>query len=284
MKQVLTFAWATAIASSLCLPALAAEPSVEQCLAANESSISLRAAHKLLQARTELLTCVAASCPTEIQRECIRRMDQVTAAIPTLVFRATDREGKDLSEVTVTMDGAPLADKLEGLAIAVEPGQHTFRLVNAAYPAVEKQVLVHEGEKDRHVEVLFGSSAPAAKVVDAPPAAAPRRSRTFDILALSSAGVGAIGLGVGTVFGVMAMSRHDEAQKACPQSCANDEDAQLWRDATSAGNVSTVGFVVGAAGLASAVTFWVFGNRSSSSGPSTRVGLAPGSVVVGGTW
>lgn len=282
MKQLLTL-WATAIASSLSLPALAAEPSVEQCLAANESSISLRAAHKLLQARGELLTCVAASCPTDIQRECIRRMDQVTAAIPTLVFQASDGAGKDLSDVTVTMDGAPLAAKLEGLAIAVEPGQHTFVLSNSAYPPVEKKVLVHEGEKDRHVAVVFRSQAPAGGAVDHPPAAAPQRSRTLDVLALSSAGVAAVGVGMGTVFGVMAMSRHDEAEKACPHSCANDHDAQLWRDATRAGNISTVGFVVGAAGLASAVTFWVLGNRSSSR-PSTQVGLAPGRIVLGGNW
>src|SRR5258708_32712612 len=88
--------------------ARAADPTTADCLAANESSIALRNQHKLREARSRLLVCSAATCPGDIRDECIRRVGEINAAMPTIVFETKDRAGNDLSAVQVTMDGEPL--------------------------------------------------------------------------------------------------------------------------------------------------------------------------------
>jgi hypothetical protein len=61
-------------------------------------------------------------------------------------------------------------------------------------------------------------------------------------------GVGVASLGVATVFGLRARSLWGQAKDACPDRvhCPNDDASRLSSDAKTAGNLSTIGFVVGA--------------------------------------
>src|SRR5579863_741315 len=107
--------------------AQAADPTTADCLSASEASLKLRGEHRLREARGQLLVCAAASCPEDVRNECVRRIDPVNAAIPTIIFEAKDAAGNDMTAVRVTMDGQPIADRLEGSAISIDPGTHTFR-------------------------------------------------------------------------------------------------------------------------------------------------------------
>src|SRR5579864_7175162 len=80
-------------------PARAADPTVAECLSASNTSLKLRSEHKLRQVRDRLLVCVAETCPAEVRQECSRRMDQLTASIPTIVFAVKDGAGRELSAV-----------------------------------------------------------------------------------------------------------------------------------------------------------------------------------------
>ena len=75
--------------------ALAADPTVRDCLTASNTSVGLRSQHKLRETRAQLLICVAGSCPAEVRDECARRMERVTAAIPTIVFEVKDGAGRE---------------------------------------------------------------------------------------------------------------------------------------------------------------------------------------------
>jgi hypothetical protein len=75
----------------------AADPTTADCLSASESSLSLRNQHKLREARAALLICSAASCPGDVRAECTRRVSEVNAAIPTIVFEAKDSSGGTIS-------------------------------------------------------------------------------------------------------------------------------------------------------------------------------------------
>ena len=99
-----------------------ADPSVGDCLSATEASLKLRADHKLRKARAQLLVCSAPSCPGEIRDECIHRMDEVNAGLPTVVFTVKTGAGKEMSAVKVTMDGEIVADYLDGSALTLDPG------------------------------------------------------------------------------------------------------------------------------------------------------------------
>ena len=94
------------------------------------------------------------------------------------------------------------------------------------------------------------SSAPLAPVTSAPTTAPPPSNPPAQtpIAAYTAFGIGATGVLVGSIFGLMAVSSRSSLDdvcnaKKCPPSASSDLDA-LKRNST----VSTVGFVVGAVG------------------------------------
>ena len=107
-------------------PAVAADPTKQECVAANESAQDLQRTGKLREARASLAVCTAASCPGAVREDCGQRLKEVEAALPRLVFAAKDALGHDLGAVRVTIDGEPLLDKLDGSSTTVDPGEHHF--------------------------------------------------------------------------------------------------------------------------------------------------------------
>jgi len=264
-----------AVVAATC-PARAAEPSVADCLSASDASLKAENEHKLRAERSALLTCAAPSCPADIRKECLRRADEVTAAIPTIVFQARDGAGRDLNAVRVKMDGAVLAEKLDGTAVAVDPGEHAFTFEAAGQPAVTRTLLVTEAQKNRREVVAFG--APDAS----PPAAGAAPSRGLGgqrIGGLVAGGVGVAGIAVGTAFGLMALSRKSDAQALCDTArCPTQEGVDRWSDARAAGTLSTIGFIAGGVALAAGVVLWATAGERGSA----QIGVGPGLLQVKG--
>jgi hypothetical protein len=279
------------------LPARAADPTTADCIGASDASIKANNEHKLRAARSQLLVCAAASCPADIRRECVGRVDALNAAIPTIIFQTKDGAGADIIAVKVTMDGEVIAERLEGTALSIDPGSHTFTFETAGQPATTQRLVIQQGEKDRRERVVFG---PTASPVAAPgptpsnaPGALPSTPDlgasssssglgTQKILALVAGGVGVVGLGIGAVFGAIALSQKSAAQSACPGSqCTTQDGVNKWSDAASTGIVSTIGLIVGGVGIAGAAVLWF---TAPSGGSSTQVGLGPGVLQVKATW
>lgn len=284
--------------------ATAAEPSASECLEASAASLRLDSSHRLRAERAELLICAAVGCPSEIRSECIRRVDDVNAAIPTVMFEVKDSAGNDLSAVKVTMDGELLTDRLEGIALAIDPGAHLFVFEAARHATVRKQFIIREGERRRREVIVLASltrAAPEPRTTLAPvfepsPASAPsapsgpprlegsasHRSRA---LPLTAAAIGVVGLGVGTAFGLQAISWRNDARAACPGLCADQAGVRMWQDAKRAGSISTIAFAVGAAGLLAGAALWLTaGPDAEPASPGTSVAVGPGSIAVWGRW
>jgi hypothetical protein len=136
-----------------------ASPTTPECLAASDASLKLGNDHKLRAERAQLLVCADASCPADIRLECARRVDEVNARVPTLIFAAKDASGADLSAVKVTMDGEVLAERLEGTAFPIDPGEHTFTFETAGQAPVTRTLIIQEAQKDRHESIAFGAPA-----------------------------------------------------------------------------------------------------------------------------
>lgn len=243
----------------------AAAPNASECALAAEKSLTLRKQHALRAARSELLVCAAASCPDVIREECARRMAEVNAAIPTVVFEARDEAGRDLSAVTVTMDGAKLADRLDGNAIAIEPGEHAFTFETATFPAVQKSFVVREGEKDRREQIVLVAPAvipPPPPFVRIEPQRPPKTQRTIAL------GVGAAGLAsilAGVAFGSIAAIDWSHAQSDCGSGCGPSAQAQNERnDALGFATAANVTLVVGAVFLVTSVVLWLTAPRAAS--------------------
>jgi hypothetical protein len=283
--------WATPRAHS-------AEPTTAECLSASEASLTLRRQHKLRDARAQLLTCSAASCPADVRNECLRRLGDINAAMPTIVFAVKDAAGNDLATVKVTMDGRTLAEQLDGTALAVDPGEHVFSFSASGHPTLEKKLVIREGEKIRREQISLRAPALASSErTTAPPvvssgerASPPEDSGgigTQRIIGIVAAGVGVVGVGVGTGYGLYSLSKHNQANKVCPgATCPTADGANLWRQAVDAGNVATVGFVVGAVGLAAGAALWFTAPTAGdpSEGPTVQVGIGPGTLQLSGAW
>jgi hypothetical protein len=274
--------------------AVAADPTTADCLAASDASLKFGNEHKLRAERTQLLVCAAATCPADVRKECLRRVDEVNAAIPTIIFEARDAAGNDLSAVTLTMDGQLLSERLEGTPLSIDPGEHTFVFETAGQEPITRHLVVRESQKERREPVVFGAVAakvsPPAPMVGAgvqpsSDATPPTPSLgTQKVVALVAAGVGVVGLGLGVTFGLIAISKKDEAEKACPATCASQDGVDKWSSAKSTGTLSTALFVVGGVGAVGADVLWTTAKPPAAGSIAAQLGITPGSVQLRGTW
>ncbi|HEX6272859.1 MAG TPA: hypothetical protein VFZ53_07465, partial [Polyangiaceae bacterium] len=103
--------------------------------------------------------------------------------------------------------------------------------------------------------------------------------------AFTLGGAGVVGLGIGTAFGLSAISQNSESNDAgCKQNECTTEAAQIRKDAQAAGNVSTVAFIAGGALLAAGVVVYLTAPSSSEKPGAARLVLGPGSVAVRGSF
>ncbi len=268
---LLPAAIAAALASA---PALAADPTTADCLSANDASISLRNQHKLRAARAQLLVCAAATCPADIRTECTRRVTDINAAMPTIVFEAKDPAGNDLSAVKVTLDGQVITDRLEGTALSIDPGEHSFTFESAGQPTVQKSFVIREAEKDRRERIQLGTpTGPVAPTGDAkgvaPVGATGEPHKSVDSSKLATGvvvgvvGVGGVGVGVTLLVLASSLSSRSKTEDtATPGSGHSDYQAAVGDQ--------TAGFVAGGVGIVAlgVGTFLLVTSFNHSSGGS----------------
>lgn len=128
-----------------------------ECAKAYESSQEQKSGGKLLAARESLVTCSQSGCPSFIKKDCAKWLSEVEGAIPTVVFSAKAK-GADLTDVKVTLGDQTLAEALDGKAIPIDPGTHTFVFESAKHGSKELKFVVKEGQKAQNIEVVFGGA------------------------------------------------------------------------------------------------------------------------------
>ena len=134
----------------------AADPTKAECLAASSASLQSAADHKLRLERSQLFVCASTTCPAVVRKECLSRIDEVSAQIPTIVFEVKDGGGNELSAVKVTMDGEVVAEHLDGSALPLDPGNHNVHRKRLR-PMVKRQVKPFRQQVPHHqVEFLLG--------------------------------------------------------------------------------------------------------------------------------
>ena len=294
-----------------------ARADVASCIAASETEVTLRKQDRLIEARAQLSLCAAADCPPAVRTECNRRLVAVNAAMPALVLRATDATGNDLLAVTVKLDGAPFATELTGRAVPLNPGSHVLRFEALGKVALEKTVLVAEGEKDRRIVVTLLEANAAAPVIVAPvPAPAPavtpvpqptapaapvlppepappatqgngRRTAAYVL-----GGIGLGGIVAGGVFGGLAFSKWSsatgaECTSASTRGCTNSNAQSQGQTAGTFADVSTTALIAGGALLTTGAVLLLTAPAKS---PTTGLHLSPtvlahgGGVGLSGAW
>jgi hypothetical protein len=123
-----------------------------------------------------------------------------------------------------------------------------------------------------------------------PPAAASEKpdGSTQKMAAYVLGGAGVVGIGIGSIFGLRAITKNNDAESNCPRGyqCDNADGVALSDDAKSAARVSNVAFAVGAAALIGGVVlyFTAPGASQAMAGPTMRARLTPSSVSLEGSF
>jgi hypothetical protein len=274
----------------LCPLRARADTTVDRCIDANTQAQSLQREAKLGAAREQLKLCADVGCPALVRSDCTQRLDELDRTQPTVVFEVKDGAGHDLLDVNVKVDGRPFAERLDGMALAADPGEHTFTFVAAGRPAVTQQFVLRVGEKERRERILIEAvtSSKAVFNVVVPPRAAPdEESSGIGLqkgMAIAAFGVGLVALGTGVAFAVSAQSKADDANTFCPlRVCSNQDALKMNHDAVLAGKIATVAFAAGAAGIGAAALLWLTAKPSSTIG-ALEVRIAAGAVDLRGSW
>ena len=226
----------------------------------------MRKQGKYRQARARLLDCVNAACGGDVRRRCASTLQQLDAITPSIVVRAEDANGSDLTDVAVKLEGEPLVGSLDGMAIPVDPGKHEFVFERSGAQPVSKKLTIRRGEKFRSIEVQIGEVAPESGVAsleldtDDGLALSPERLA----LSLSLIGVGTAGLVGFTWLGLSARSGEDELKECSPGCSQGRVDGVEVRYVMS--NVS-----LGVGALALGAAAWVLFSAPSGGQPTEEV-------------
>jgi hypothetical protein len=178
---------------------------------------------------------------------------------------------KDVPEgekVKLSIDGEGVASGAASLPRSVNPGHHVVVATSESAEG-KAEVDVREGEQ-KPVEVALVSSETEDEQAEAPQPEAPpppQKSHRPTLLTWSAAGVALAGVGVGTVAGILSLSKKSALSSECTRDICGPSSYGDYDAANSLATVSTVGFVVAGVGAAAAVVTLVVGHGGGDATP-----------------
>ncbi len=254
LRTTMTIVVAT-LALSSAAPARATTK--EECLDAHGRGQDLRERGLLVRAKQMLMTCAQNACPSIVQSDCARMVEELSHVVPTVTFAARDASASDLPATTVFVDDVLFTTRLDdGKAYELDPGRHAVRYVHDGKEAVLR-VVVNQGEKGRVLLGTFAEPVPPPPREEPPPEPpAPKKP----ILPLIVAGAGATALVTGSVLWAVGMGRVPSNCSASTHECAappGDPAFDQARSGVSTANVGVATAVTGALVLGAGLVWWL---------------------------
>lgn len=187
----------------------------------------------------------------------------------------------ETTPLQVILDGVSVKSETARLPRKVNPGRHALTVSAPGFEPVTLEVTIAEREERRVEVMLRPSSGGSLPVLQGAPSVT--SVRPLPMLAIAAGGIGLAGLVVGVGAGVTGSSKHsvlsgecNTASGTCPSSAANDLDAfHAWRA------VSTIGYVVGAAGVAAGAVLFLTVPSPRALGPAGTTALYVGPASCG---
>ncbi len=214
------------------------------------------------------------------------KLVQLTVEVP---------EGARISSLEVLRDGEVLREPLWGSAVPVDPGDHVVEARAPGYKPFSTHVtathdpIVVRVAPLEHEETTAEAMPPPPPAIDTTPPVTietlpPERkliepSSTLRTLGFVTGGAGLASVGLGALFGVLAIDRDNAARGAgCDTTtCPTPGALAISQDAKTFAVASDVAFAVGAVLVATGIVFVVVAPRS----PAARVARA---LFVGATF
>ena len=206
--------------------------------------------------------------------------------------------GSQVAGLTVKRNGTVVRDGQWGTALPVDQGPQAIEASAPGKVTWQSQVQATGEGKTTSVEVPPLADAPVAAAEPAAAAATataapvsdaaaptPGRGHTQRVVAVVAAGVGVVGVALGSVFGAGALGKNSDANSGhCTGNVCDATGVSLRKDAVSAGNLSTVFFVVGVAAVAGGAVLWFTAPSNHGVQAAPAVGSGTYGAVLRGSW
>jgi hypothetical protein len=192
-----------------------------------------------------------------------------------------------LPGLTVKRNGALVGQAAWGVAAPVDPGEHVVEAsAPGKRPFVATVMVGPDGEmRAVGITALEDESAAAATGTPSTPpgetaawdGGEPSGGSSLRTLGLVVGGMGLVGLGVGSYFGLRAMSLHDDSNaggRCDTNNECTEEGLRLREDAIAASTLSTIGFVAGGLLTAAGITLFIVG-APDGAGTAARLEAVP---------
>ncbi len=193
-------------------------------------------------------------------------------------------EGARVPGLEIRRDGEVLPTGEWGAELPVDPGHHEIVATAPHRERFAQSVDVREGDRIvvRVAPLPEEASRPADNATTGDTPSSPLRT-----VGIAVGGVGIVGLGLGTVFGLRAIAKHGDVDNACPSGVCPDEAtrtrAREDNDAAkSSATLSTVAFTAGAVCLAAGVTLYLVAPRGTKRDGAGAWRLVPSASSNGG--
>jgi hypothetical protein len=286
--------WVAAAVGLVVSDARADDDPITVCISASDRGLDLRKQGKLIEARSLLASCAAAVCGPDISTVCQKRLADINATLPSIVFSPKDAAGNDVAGVRVTVDGTSSSQTLDGRPLVMDPGPHSFRFEAAGQPSLERSFVLVEGAKDRQERINL--APPAAVSTASPTQAAPggdagvnAPNHSQQSAGLWVGGLGLAAVAAGSVFGVIAKIKWSASQTDCETSANclhHDQAVSEHSAAVTDAAISTITCVAGGAAVITGAVLLLTAPHEPSAVTTTGSGLhltpsvGPGSVAL----
>lgn len=231
------------------------------------------------------------------QADAATELDALHPRIPTLTILVQNAT----KDCEVSLDGSPMSNKVLGLATPANPGNHRIQAKQDGR-VVEQSVTLVEGEKktlELQLEPVLGADATPAPTVSGEAAQSTMRSadtsaaqtsidtrgKTQRTIGWITLGLGGAATAAGVVTGVLGISKRsqlDDNVNCSGTNCLRSEHDQV-ASYNQLRTISTVGFVVGAVGVAAGTTLLLTAPRPKRE-PEVVAWLGIGSVGLRGAF
>jgi len=240
---------------------------------------------KLVEASKSLNDVITASWASTDAKKAVAASKKLLASIePRVPWVKISVLGPQPDQATTTIDDEEVDASAE---IPFDPGDHLVVAEASGYERAERRIKLDEGEHE-----LVKLKLKKVVKVEAPVEA--KESGSIAPAAISF-GVGAAGLAVGAIFGIFAFNETANVEANCQDGRCPPDQAETLDLAKANGTVSTVGFVVGGAGVAAGIIFLITRSTGDDPAPkdepkegatevSVRPWIGPGQVGLVGTF
>lgn len=259
---------------ALVSPPAAAQDVKRECIDASTAGQTSRDAGALLKARAQFVACARDACPNVVRASCSQWLSDVEQQLPSVVIRAADSAGVDITDGSAKIDGSEVP--LDGKPISLDPGPHLVTVEAPNGSHLEKKVLLAAGEKSRLIELRAAAALPpptSAEPPTAPPTAPRDASSSASWGPWLLGGTSLVALGSFTFFAVSAKSELHRLETTCSPACRAADSDVGRRDAV----LADVSLGVSVAALAGALTWALLDGAGTE--PRTehaRLTIAPG--------